>query len=84
MKIVNTIRTLAGACAFALTAHVSAAPILLVDGNGILTGATGVDVSGTLYNVTFADGTCTSLFNGCVNSAFTFETRENAKAAGQA
>ena len=83
MKFANTIRTLAAACAFAATAHASAAPILLVD-NGILTGANGVDVGGTLYNVTFADGSCNSLFNGCVQSAFAFDTFADASQAAQA
>lgn len=50
-----------------------AMPILQVD-NGILTGATGVDVGGTLYDVTFLDGTCIALFNGCDQSTdFVFQ-----------
>ena len=32
---------------------------------GILVGATGVDVNGTLYDVAFVDGTCEALFSGC-------------------
>jgi len=38
---------------------------LLVDGNGILTGATGVIVNGTSYDVSFQAGSCNSVFNGC-------------------
>jgi hypothetical protein len=36
---------------------------------GILTGATGVNVGGTLYNVSFQDGTCAELFSGCDSGA---------------
>ena len=41
------------------------AATLIVNGNGILTGATGVNLNGTLYDVEFVDGTCEALFNGC-------------------
>ena len=30
-----------------------------------LTGANGVNVNGSLYNVRFADGTCVAIFDGC-------------------
>lgn len=33
--------------------------------NGALFGATGVDVNGVLYDVSFLDGTCPELYNGC-------------------
>jgi len=45
-----------------------AAPTLVVNG-GILEGATGVDVGGTLYDVTFMDGSCADVFDGCDESA---------------
>ena len=32
---------------------------------GVLMGATGVSVGGSLYDVSFKDGTCADLFNGC-------------------
>ncbi len=38
---------------------------LQVDGGGNLLGATGVTVDGKLYDVSFQDGTCVSLFTGC-------------------
>lgn len=41
------------------------AATLQVDVDGRLTGATGVDVSGTLYDVAFTDGRCVDLFGGC-------------------
>jgi len=53
-----------------------AVPVLTIDASGHLTGATGVVVGSNTYNVTFQGGTCQSLFNGCVQSAFDFTTRE--------
>jgi len=53
-----------------------AVPVLTIDASGHLTGATGVVVGSNTYNVTFQAGTCQSLFNGCVQSAFDFTTRE--------
>jgi hypothetical protein len=47
-----------------LTQNAEAAS-LTVTNSGILTGATGVNVNGTLYDVTIAEGTCVSLFGGC-------------------
>lgn len=84
MKILNTLRTVAVACAFAVTANVSAAPTLLVDGNGILTGVKNLDVSGVLYDIAIGDGSCNSLFNGCSNAAFSFQTVETARTAADA
>jgi hypothetical protein len=43
----------------------ASAATLIVDSNGILTGATGVNVGGTLYDVEFVDGSCIALFDGC-------------------
>lgn len=58
---------------------------LQVNGSGILTGATGVNVAGTLYNVEFVDGTCIALFSGCDQTTdFTFKTQANALLASQA
>lgn len=58
---------------------------LLVDGSGKLTGASGVVVEGSNYDVTFLDGTCTSLFNGCDdNTDFAFTTDATVTAAAQA
>ncbi len=42
-----------------------AAPMLTFNGMNQLTGATGVDVGGTLYDVTLMDGTCVDLFSRC-------------------
>lgn len=60
-------------------------PFVDVDGDGALLGATLVDVNGALYDVTFKDGTCAELFDGCDDpyTDFAFHTRADALAAGQ-
>ena len=61
------------------------AATLLVNASGILTGATDVDVGGTLYDVEFVDGTCVALFDGCDSANdFDFSTEADALAASQA
>ena len=58
---------------------------LVIDGNGILTGATGVNVDGSLYDVEFLDGTCASVFNGCDSiSDFAFNSLNSANLGAQA
>jgi hypothetical protein len=53
--------------------------------DGILTGAQNVLVEGTLYNVTFADGSCFDLFDGCNEvSDFDFDTLTAATLAADA
>ena len=61
------------------------AAFLTLNGN-ILTGATGVNVGGTLYDVVFVDGTCVAIFDGCDDPAtdFDFTTEADALAASQA
>lgn len=57
---------LAAAAAFAAMVSspaASANPIL--NGDGKLIGATGVNVGGTVYDVTFLDGTCEIVFGSC-------------------
>lgn len=61
-----------------------AAPVLQVSG-GILQGAQGVDVNGTLYDVSFRDGSCVDLYGGCdALSDFTFTTAAAVNAASRA
>ena len=63
----------------------SAAPTLVVDTNGILTGARDVLVDGVLYDVDFRDGSCIALFSGCDSvSDFVFQTQASARLASQA
>lgn len=60
---------------FILSATANAALIHMVDNNGILTGAKGIDINGIEYDVEFKDGTCRALFSGCDNkSDFLFKT----------
>ena len=64
--------------------NAASAAVLQVSG-GELTGASGVIVNGTLYNVEFVDGTCAALFSGCdQTSDFAFTTATEANAASQA
>ncbi len=61
------------------------AATLNVSGGGILTGASGVDVNGTLYDVWFVDDSCENLYGGCDEASdFTFQTLADAKVAAQA
>lgn len=74
--------------AFAVATSLAVAPPsvagLIVE-SGILKGATGVDVGGTLYDVAFVDGTCTALFGGCDEvSDFDFSDEAGAIAASTA
>ena len=43
----------------------ASAATLLTDSDGILIGATGVNVNGDFYDVSFVDGTCADVFSGC-------------------
>lgn len=64
LKLVGSISAaLTLSALFAVNSH--AAPVLNVNAAGVLTGATGVDVGGVLYDVQFVDGTCASLFSAC-------------------
>jgi hypothetical protein len=58
--------------------------ILQVDGAGILTGATQVDVGGALYDVHFVDGTCAAAFGACDAAHLTFNSQAAAQAAANA
>jgi hypothetical protein len=62
-----------------------AAAILQVDASGLLTGATGVLVDGTTYDVTFEAGSCNAVFNGCdPTQDLLFTSAASALAASQA
>jgi len=65
-----------------LTLTLSANAATLVVSGGQLMGATGVDVGGINYDVSFVDGTCDGLFDEC--TSFVFTTQDSAKAASQA
>jgi hypothetical protein len=84
MNLFQVVRTLIAFCLIAVATHAGAAAILHVDSNGVLLGASGVTINGARYDVTFADGSCNSLFNGCSQSAFAFSGSTDALAAAQA
>ena len=68
-----------------LTPAAQAAVILNIS-NGQLIGAQNVNVRGTLYDVSFADGTCVELYSGCDDplTDFTFSDFDSAFDAGVA
>lgn len=74
---------LAGLVAVCASATAIAGPQLLVT-NGILQGATGVVVNGSLFSVKFVDGTCEELFGDCSNTANFPLSYNNAILASQA
>ena len=66
-----------------MASGVQAATLNVID--GILHGASGVDVGGTLYDVEFVDGACADLFTGCEDPTdFTFTDEALALSAAQA
>ena len=82
MKLRSWLMALVLSLAFAPGAS---AAMLTLDSSGILRGATGVDVGGTLYDVVFVDTTCIDAFSGCdSNTDFTFGTLSAADTASQA
>ena len=82
------LRKLIGACvglAMMGMAGTAGAVVLNVSAGGQLLGATGVNVDGTLYDVTFVDGSCAGLFSGCNEFAdFTFIDAATALLAAEA
>ena len=88
MKVTGMIRAavvMLIACALVGSPQIAeSAPILQISG-GKLTGATGVDIGGTLYDVQFLEGTCAAVFSGCDSiSDFDFTTFAAADMAAQA
>lgn len=61
------------------------ASLMLQVENGILTGATDVEVNGSLFDVNFLDGTCPQLYSGCdASEDFIFNTSDSARQASLA
>ena len=75
--------TIAMAAAGLWAVPASAATLVLND-DGRLTGAVGVDIGGSLFDVEFVDGTCAEVFGVCATSSFTFQTQAGALAAANA
>lgn len=65
-------------------ASASSAATLIIDGDGFLTGATGVLLNGRSYTVTLARDNCETAYGTCDVSAFDFTTLADAQAAAQA
>src|SRR5215216_6317010 len=65
------------------SAPTSAAPILQGTATS-LTGVSGIDVNGSLYDASFQDGFCTAVYGVCDSGHFTFTTQANATAASNA
>ncbi len=63
----------------------SAEVSLIIDDAGQMTGATGVTVGTTIFDVSFLDGSCLDRFSGCDDPGnFTFTTLEDASLAAAA
>ncbi len=86
MKLVSLVFALVfGAGALGLAAAPAQAGAILNVVDGKLVGARDVNILGTLYDVSFQDGSCATLYSGCdQNSDFYFNTYSNARAAAQA
>lgn len=65
------------------TTQAQAAPVLNIVG-GKLAGASNVQVGGSLYDVSFVEGSCNSLFGGCDASQFAFRSEAAARLAAAA
>lgn len=72
------------ACFFLLVVPRPASATVVNVVGGTLYGASGVMVDGTSYDVSFVDGSCDSLFDGCDPSHFAFTTQTGATDASQA
>jgi len=81
MKGIKAFIVTAALTVAALSAH---AAVLQINSSGILTGATGVNVGGALYDVTFVDGTCVGVFGVCDVAHFDFSSKPVAVAAAEA
>jgi len=59
--------------------------LLIENDTGKLAGAENIDVDGTLFDVTFAEGDCIAIYNGCDEAAdFELTSEQEALAAAQA
>ena len=69
MRLLNSGLVVVFACVVLAAPTVAeSAPMLTISG-GVVTGATGLDVNGTFYDVVLMDGTCAALFTGCNNAS---------------
>lgn len=72
-------------CSFVIAIPSSATPVLHINNDGILVGATQILVEGKLFDVQFRDGECGGIDHLCdYPSNFMFKTSLSARAASQA
>ncbi len=64
-----------GLAALGLLTTATEAAILNVDANGQLRGARNVEIGGSLFDVTFVDGTCFDAFGNCEQQDFDFSAQ---------
>ena len=64
-----------------LTTGTANAATLVVEGDGILTGAKGVTIGNRIYDVEFREGTCAQVYGTCTKPSFAFEFMSDAQAA---
>lgn len=83
MKIFKFLLSIFASVTLTLSTPLCAAPILLVNGSGLLMGANGVGLNGVLYDVSFFTS-CQGANQVCANSSFMFHTQHDATAAAQA
>ena len=77
--------TFAVICVLGGAAQPASAATIVVNAQGNLIGATGVNVQGSIYDVAFVEGTCVDLFSDCDSpSDFAFTTKATADAASYA
>lgn len=86
VKVRKSVLLTAAVAAFCTVAAINPvwAATLIINGSGKLTGATGVDVGGTLFDVSLADGTCSGVYGGCETSRFDFHSANEALLAAKA
>jgi hypothetical protein len=81
--MIRPFAAVASALLLAVSSPVAAQATLQVSG-GILTGATGVNVDGSLYDVSFVDGTCAAVYGTCDPAHFDFTDLSHAHDAAVA
>ena len=82
-RVLVLVRVLSVIALLSLSQAGAAAVSLQIE-SGKLIGATGVTVLGHSYDVSFVDGSCNSLFEGCNSANFAFSNQADAVAASHA
>lgn len=80
----KTTRAIAAIAALCLTTTAAHAAVTYKTGGGMMQGANGIAIDGKTYDVSFTDGSCTTLFGGCSSTSFAFRSETTARLAAQA